>query len=630
MAFTREKRAVAAWTGACAIAAALTGCGGGGGDSSPVAPPPPPVALGLSASAAVAFEGEGPITLTVQNLPAGATATWAASSELVKIASASAGTATVTVPALSTLAADATVTITATVPGRDPVKIDIPLYRSAMTVPAAEIAASAVAGSSPEIQVVASPVVPQTATALYARIDDPKNQLVKTVEVRSDGNGKWILALKPVDSLWAGSYSGTATVTLCSDAACAQPLRGRALALAYTLDVKENTGLVPLVPFAGAPQWTTYQGDTAHTGYYPVTLNPVRLGKRWEWGAPPAGNYPGTIAESPISANGLLYLGAGMTLTALKESDGKPAWSYDASAISWGFSSDAVQQPAFANGRVYFSAGHQSSTFLFSLDAATGLVQWKSAIGSQWEEQYAPVIIGTDVYVSGGSYGGVYGFDKDGGQRFHAYTEQVDEWSPTADDNYLYAFTGYSNTSYLRQYDRRTGALIRAIATPGVSFGGYTMRTAPVLLGNGALLGIDRLNAISRFDVNSGVLNWRIAGEYAGNPAVAKGVIYAANRNPVRLEARDSTTGDLLWTWAPQGAADNFLGPVVVTDNLVFVSTNTAVQAIDLKTRAAVWRYPKPGRVSFSPNGLLVVTSYKTDLYANNPTDGAIVVFNAN
>ena len=51
-----------------------------------------------------------------------------------------------------------------------------------------------------------------------------------------------------------------------------------------------------------------------------------------------------------------------------------------------------------------------------------------------------------------------------------------------------------------------------------------------------------------------------------------------------RLEARAGTDGSLLWSWTPPVAIDtSFLGEVLVTDNLVFVSTYYATYALKLR-----------------------------------------------
>ena len=103
-------------------------------------------------------------------------------------------------------------------------------------------------------------------------------------------------------------------------------------------------------------------------------------------------------------------------------------------------------------------------------------------------------------------------------------------------------------------------------------------------------------------------------GSYVGAPAYADQIIYAVNNQPLRLEARAESDGDLLWSWSPPadgpplGASTTFLSDVLVTDNLVFVSTNAGTWAIDRNTHQPVWSDPKFGRLSMLANGTLFIT----------------------
>jgi outer membrane protein assembly factor BamB len=315
----------------------------------------------------------------------------------------------------------------------------------------------------------------------------------------------------------------------------------------------------------------------------------------------------------------------GNTIQAINESDGTSVWNYDVAAISL-INNDGAQDPAVYDGRVYFAGGHQSSTYLFALDAVTGAVQSKSLMSSQWERYFAPVAQGGDVYTEGGTYSGLYGFDNQGAQLFFVYTEQMDRWSPAVDPNYVYTYTGWpGGAAYMRQINRFTGAVVRSIQDPTFKSNGYRMNTAPVLTATGGVLTCAQYVSLTRFDLANGVISWQQTGNYGGNPALANGVIYAINRSPYRLEARDELTGQLKWAWTPQSARDtDFVGDVMVTQNLVFLSTNTATYAIDLTTHQVAWNYAKPGLLALSSSGLLYLST--TDAYGQS--DGTILAFN--
>jgi len=94
----------------------------------------------------------------------------------------------------------------------------------------------------------------------------------------------------------------------------------------------------------------------------------------------------------------------------------------------------------------------------------------------------------------------------------------------------------------------------------------------------------------------------------------------------VVVAARSESDGSLLWSWAPQplGSETRFIGDVLVTNNLVFVSTNTTTYAISQSTHQPVWSIPVPGRLALSANGVLYVVAVDE---AGN-TNGTVVAVN--
>ena len=76
------------------------------------------------------------------------------------------------------------------------------------------------------------------------------------------------------------------------------------------------------------------------------------------------------------------------------------------------------------------------------------------------------------------------------------------------------------------------------------------------------------------------------------------------------FDAINEATGEVLWSWVPSGNGDtSFHRNVVVTRNMVFVSTDVAVYALDLATRTPVWSYPKPGMLAISADRTLYIAT---------------------
>jgi hypothetical protein len=83
-------------------------------------------------------------------------------------------------------------------------------------------------------------------------------------------------------------------------------------------------------------------------------------------------------------------------------------------------------------------------------------------------------------------------------------------------------------------------------------------------------------------------------------------VLYVANENPLRLEARAESNGELLWSWTPPLVA-GFESEVLLTRNLVFVSMETGTFAIERTTHRTVWSYPMAGHLALSKSGILYI-----------------------
>jgi outer membrane protein assembly factor BamB len=76
------------------------------------------------------------------------------------------------------------------------------------------------------------------------------------------------------------------------------------------------------------------------------------------------------------------------------------------------------------------------------------------------------------------------------------------------------------------------------------------------------------------------------------------------------LDAIDEATGQVLWSWAPTGNEDTtFHRNIVVTRNILFVSTDKSVYALDLATKTPVWSYPQPGMLAISADRTLYIAT---------------------
>lgn len=525
-----------------------------------------------------------------------------------------------TTPPVTPVTPVAPVTPVTTVP--DPVPVvtpPAPTVPAPYTVKPATISGSYVAGYPASVSITATQTVPFVGI-VYIKFGNDAAVLPNAPTIFAASDGSLAMTIMPSATVVAGHYTGKVTVNVCSDPNCATQLAGSPFQVPYDFNVDPAEGgvtalnLTGMNALAGAPDWETYQGNASHTGFVPVTLSPSAFSARWSWVVPAVlGKQPNV---SSITTNGgLLFLATGVgnltlaphAIYAMNEADGKQVWSHD-----FGTAYDAsVNPPAVSNGKVYVTAGSQQSTAMYSFDAATGAQLFRSTMSSQWETYLAPTIFDTTVYTDGGSYGGMYAFNKTSGAQvfFASNLGQYDDWTPAVDANYAYAYVG----GVLMIVDRRTGVKTAQISDPTYQWNGYTNTGAPVLGVAGSVTmvngGSPASNAIINFNTIAQTVRWNMAGAYSGNPGYQGGTLYAVNNNPFRLEARNEADGALQWSWTPPSADLRFISDVIVTNNLVFVSTSTTTYAIDRTSHAVAWSYPVAGRLALSANGILYIAA---------------------
>ncbi|RKH47261.1 hypothetical protein D7Y23_22460 [Corallococcus sp. AB050B] len=374
-----------------------------------------------------------------------------------------------------------------------------------------------------------------------------------------------------------------------------------------TCEGKSATAQLRVITTTGSwnqtEDWATYQGNARHTGAVDATLDPAVFRELWVRQV-----FTGSAALNPVTeGNGRVFVSTqsyfgSQQLTTLDAQTGAPLWTYDFGAIH------GAHPPAYSDGRVYLTtSGHQDS-FLYAFDAADGSLQFKSAYGNQWSTYYAPVVSDGSVFMAGGYYDGMYSFNATSGkQQWFSYTTQYNAWTPAVAGGQVFAYT----EAQLQVVDALTGTVAYKIDDPGFSWAGWSMNMAPVLGGAQNVLA-RQYNRLLSFDLENRRIAWTLKDSFTGNVTVADGVLYVFNKG--KVEARAESNGDLLWTWTPPTGTPQ--GTMVVTDNMLFVSTATNTYAVDLTTRAHVWTYPAGGYLALGKDGILFIARSNGSLSA--------------
>jgi len=434
-----------------------------------------------------------------------------------------------------------------------------------------------------------NPTVDSAKTVqLSATVRDFHNQVIPNAAV-TWASAPASIATVSTTGLVTGVAPGLAVVTATSGGAFA----------ADTITVTR-----PLADWSGAVEWTTYQGNASHTGYNPVSMDTHVFQELWTKTVSSAALNPVTAGQGQVFVTTNAYFGIEQAKS-LDARTGAELWSRDFGAIH------SVNPPAYANGTVYLQTGGHDDSFLYALDAATGSVRFRTAYLNQWSHYFAPVIVGSSVYVAGGYYGGMYAFNTaDLSQRWFATLNQYDQFTPAVKDTFVYAYTG-SYQPKLTVTSANTGAIAYEIADPGFVWDGWSMNTAPTLGDAANVLATNGGRLIS-FSMTSHSIGYALAGGFKGQPTVANGVVYIANG--AQVEARKESDGSLQWSWAPSDGPP--AGPMIVTKNLLLVSTAANTYAVDLASHAPVWTYPAGGQLALSAQGILFIAQSSGKLTA--------------
>ena len=358
---------------------------------------------------------------------------------------------------------------------------------------------------------------------------------------------------------------------------------------------------------AAAQTWPMFQGNPAHTGYLPMSLQPGQFNVRWtkNLGAIPGGPVP----VNPVAAgDGRVYATLRIfhddvtQLFALRTSDGATLWTRK-------FENEPkVNPPSYVNGRVYVQTGnHSSDSWLWALDGFSGTTIFQSPVSEQWPRHYAPTVYNGKVYVNGGYFGGMYGFNGSNGEQLW-FTElpQDDEWTPAVDATRAYAYLGGGAPGlYIKKLVDGTAWTYGFIPDPDFESRIWDMSLAPVIGAHG-ILAIHDGRLIS-FNPSAGTIGWQLQENFTGQPSVAGGRIYAVNNGG--LSVYDEASHSLLWSWTPPSGA--ITQPMIVTDTHVLASTRDAVYAIDRTTHESLWTFAAPdgyGQLAIADGKLLVAT----------------------
>jgi alcohol dehydrogenase (cytochrome c) len=167
-------------------------------------------------------------------------------------------------------------------------------------------------------------------------------------------------------------------------------------------------------PVTSQRDWTTYHGDVGGNRYTTLTqidkTNVSRLAPRWVFPIPNVGQ----VENTPIVADGVMYVSSANEVYALDAGNGRQIWHYQRPRTKWLAGNAAAgfnRGVAISGTRVFMLTDH---AHLIALDRSSGELLWDTEM-ADWRQNYngtsAPLAVG-NLVISGTAGGdeGVRGF----------------------------------------------------------------------------------------------------------------------------------------------------------------------------------------------------------------------------
>lgn len=383
-------------------------------------------------------------------------------------------------------------------------------------------------------------------------------------------------------------------------------------------------------------EWSTYQGNAAHTGYVPGNFDASHLSLKWS-----ASYGPYSIGGLAVGGGAVYFDGPSVSVTALNEQTGAVLWS---NPFTYGVNRGQVSStsaPAYANGMVYYQTDNEQDVNLFhGVNATTGAQVFATSYDAQWDVYLNPTPYGGNIYTGGGRYGGMYSYNAAGGsQNWFGNAGPYYTWTPAVDGKYAYCYTGSPGTDprdgLFRMIDLATGSTTYLVTDILFQGNGDYMDSAVVLGSHNDAFAVDKVGGIYPYVSGTGRLicfstqadsthtphiAWVDSGYFKGQPTLANGVLYA-NDGP-DIVALNELTGNILWSWTPPMGTP--LSTMIATDNVLFVSTSIDTYALDLTTHQVDWSYDITGNMALSDGTLFIAVPTGTVYAFATPEPSAI------
>ena len=135
--------------------------------------------------------------------------------------------------------------------------------------------------------------------------------------------------------------------------------------------------------------------------------------------------------------------------------------------------------------------------------------------------------------------------------------------------------------------DRQTGNLAEVIDDPHYHWSGYRLGNAPVIADEN-LVTFVQSGYLTAYDIANVDVKWANGPNFTGQSSADKQYIYGIQNGA--LVVINKADGSIAWNWSED--SEHVTGQIIITSNIVFVTTEKNVYAISKETHQQVWSYP--------------------------------------
>lgn len=360
--------------------------------------------------------------------------------------------------------------------------------------------------------------------------------------------------------------------------------------------------------FADQYSWSGYQKDAQHEGFANTDLNFQSSKVIWK-------KMLGSGLNPVVANNSTVFATTRNSIQALDIQTGNILWAKTFQNV------DSINPPSINDKSVFFQTiGNDQSSYLQAFGINQGNELFKTQYTSQWSHYFAPANFQNNVYTPCGYTSGICAYNASTGKLLwsHGLTF-FENWTPTVTKKYVIALT-----DVLSVFDRSSGTLVFTFGTPYPYSSVWDQNGAAIV---GSLNDViydhaddglnPRKNKLYSVSLKTHQANWVINGQFYGQPVLANGIVYVNNNG--KITAYSEVNGRFLWSWQADLNANSNNYHLLVTNNVLIVSSDLQTAAINLETHQKVWSYNIGGDITLVGDKLL---------FANN--NGSLTALSVN